>query len=707
MRFFHLTTPFLIQGAIPHRPKQPHRKRRDTASAAPAPSAAETSARGSVLRSPRFAAVLTGAVTLAVYLATLPPTIVSGDSGEFVSAARVLGVVHPTGYPLYMLLAKLFDLLPFANPAVRVALLSALSAALSAALLAWCAATLFDSASSGIVAGTVFGLQKYTWSLAVIPEVYTLSALLIALALTLFVAWQRAPRPALLYGLALVVGLGLAHHRTAIFFTFPLLLMALSRARPNRRTLAWMLVSLLGPLLLYLYLPIRAAAHPAVLDAEAHHWQGFLKHVLGRQFYYLVFSRPMGERMEVLRQFLSYLVAQVSLGGVALIGIGLVSMLRSHRALALSLFCSSALLLVWNLGYYVDDVGVFFLPCWLAFGLWVGAGVDRVAQALARRAGPRLTWVSAAVAVVLALLFPLSLLQHNWTQCNMRDHWKDYDQGKLLLSQLPPHSIYVAGEDDYVLLYLQQVEGLRRDVDLVRPGGTYVSGHRDLVDLRVAQAIARVAALAAHSGPPPEPYHRGDFSMLDLVNLRALVCAGEIGQALQWSRPVFSGGELSFPPQYANAWALSRSLFQVQPSVTLPLCSLPAQPQVAQLSPSVVLWQASCSASRAHPGDLLHLTFTWQCTAPVTEPLRVVVGLYPTSPSLLPNTEHTLCNVYTWLMGGHLPLPATPSGRAYRQDIATLIPTNAPPGERSIFIGLFSPNQPRPALQPVGHIQVD
>jgi hypothetical protein len=679
------------------RPKNP------TAPASPTAAAI----RGSSRLSPRGAAVITGAFTLAVYLSTLPPTIVSGDSGEFVSAVRVLGVVHPTGYPLYLLLGKLFDLLPFANPAVRVSLLSASSAALAAALLAWCVATLFSSASGGIVAGTVFGLQKYTWTLAVIPEVYTLSALLIALALALFVAWQRAPHPALLYGLALATGLGLAHHRTAIFFTLPLLLLALYAARPNRRTLAWMLFSLLAPLLLYLYLPLRAAAHPALLDAEVHHWGAFLRHVLGRQYYYLVFARPMGERLEVLRQFLSYVTTQISLGGVALLAIGLLSLVRSHRALGLSLLCSSALLLVWNLGYNVEDVGVFFLPCWLAFGLWAGAGVAVLTQTLARRAGPRLAWASATVAVLLALLFPLSLLQRNWEQCNQHNHWRDHDQGKLVLSQLPPHSLYVAGEDDYLLLYLQQVEGLRRDVDLVRPGGSYASGHRDLADPRVAKAIARSKARATHSAPPPEPYHQGDYSFVDRLNLRALVCAGDIGPAIAWSRPIFSGGELSFPPQRSHAWALSQSLYRVQPSLTLPLCPLPAGPPVAQFSPSLLLRQASCSTSRARPGDLLHLTLVWQCSAPITEPLRAIVGLYPTDPSLLPNPEHTLCNVSTWLMGGRLPLPATPSGGAYRQDIATLVPTNAPKGEWSLLVAVSPPNQPRPQLQPVASLQVE
>jgi transmembrane protein TMEM260 (protein O-mannosyltransferase) len=72
---------------------------------------------------------------LAVYVRTAAPSVLSGDSAEFQLAAPLLGVPHPTTYPLYVLLGKLATLLiPFGDMAWRVTLVSALCAALAVAL---------------------------------------------------------------------------------------------------------------------------------------------------------------------------------------------------------------------------------------------------------------------------------------------------------------------------------------------------------------------------------------------------------------------------------------------------------------------------------------------------------------------------------------------------------------------------------------------
>src|SRR5262245_26488949 len=68
-------------------------------------------------------------VTLVLaYLSTLAPSITwansGADSGDLVTAAATLGVAHPTGYPTYLLLAHLFQLLPLGDPAFRTNLLS-------------------------------------------------------------------------------------------------------------------------------------------------------------------------------------------------------------------------------------------------------------------------------------------------------------------------------------------------------------------------------------------------------------------------------------------------------------------------------------------------------------------------------------------------------------------------------------------------------
>ena len=58
---------------------------------------------------------------LALYVRTAAPSVLSGNSAEFQMAAPLLGVPHPTTYPLYVLLGKLATLvIPFGDLAWRV-----------------------------------------------------------------------------------------------------------------------------------------------------------------------------------------------------------------------------------------------------------------------------------------------------------------------------------------------------------------------------------------------------------------------------------------------------------------------------------------------------------------------------------------------------------------------------------------------------------
>src|SRR5262245_63683496 len=68
---------------------------------------------------------LTALVALIAYIVTLDPSLPTGDSGELITAARVWGVAHPPGYPLYTMLGHVSMWLPFGSPALRMNLLSA------------------------------------------------------------------------------------------------------------------------------------------------------------------------------------------------------------------------------------------------------------------------------------------------------------------------------------------------------------------------------------------------------------------------------------------------------------------------------------------------------------------------------------------------------------------------------------------------------
>ena len=147
---------------------------------------------------------------LALYVVTLAPTVVGGDSGELTAASVAGGVPHPPGYPVFALLARLFATLPF-GPCIawRVNLLSAMSTAAAAALLCATAQRWTGKAAAGLVAAALFGTNPVVWHHATTAEVFGLNALFGALALNLWLRIERAPSRRWVFALAFACGLAM------------------------------------------------------------------------------------------------------------------------------------------------------------------------------------------------------------------------------------------------------------------------------------------------------------------------------------------------------------------------------------------------------------------------------------------------------------------------------------------------------------------
>src|SRR5215210_3722847 len=142
---------------------------------------------------------VTSIVVFAIYLATLAPTTAFWDTSEYIAAAKVLGVPHPPGNPLFIILAHVFGLIPLAaSYAVRINLFAAATSAASAGLWFLVAErwlrgivphrwTRYAAAFAGILVGAT---SWTVWNQSTVNEkVYTLSLLSIALVMWLVVRW--------------------------------------------------------------------------------------------------------------------------------------------------------------------------------------------------------------------------------------------------------------------------------------------------------------------------------------------------------------------------------------------------------------------------------------------------------------------------------------------------------------------------------------
>lgn len=232
-----------------------------------------------------LAAAIAAGLTFLLYVITLSPETAMWDTSEYIAAAYTMGLPHPPGNPFFVLIGRVFSLLPFGSSiAMRVNLLAALSSAVSAGmwflitervLVGWFA-TRWQRVVGGALA-VVIGATAFTvWSNSVVNEkVYTVSLVGMAISAWLIVRWCDEPdgpkADRLLVLVAYLCGLGYANHMAGML-VLPAAGIAVLIRKPAT-LLRWRLIlAAVGALVLgatpFATQPIRAAHFPAINEGE-------------------------------------------------------------------------------------------------------------------------------------------------------------------------------------------------------------------------------------------------------------------------------------------------------------------------------------------------------------------------------------------------------------------------------------------------------
>jgi hypothetical protein len=251
-----------------------------SAAYSPAGGATELDYRPSYL-----AATVAGLVTLLLYLVTLAPSTSMWDTSEYIAAAYVLGLPHPPGNPFFVLIGRVFSILPIApTVAMRINVLAALSSAASAAfwflvtervLVQWMPRR-WQRIAGGSLAVLIGATAFTVWNQSVVNEkVYTVSLVGLAVICWLTVRWCDDPEgpvaDRLLVLVAYLLGLGYTNHMAGMLAA-PAVGMAVLLRRPQT-LLRWKLLvacaaALVFGLTPFATQPIRAAHFPAINEGE-------------------------------------------------------------------------------------------------------------------------------------------------------------------------------------------------------------------------------------------------------------------------------------------------------------------------------------------------------------------------------------------------------------------------------------------------------
>lgn len=161
-------------------------------------------------------ALCVGLLSLALYTRTLSPGVLPGDSGEFQVLAYQLGIAHCPGYPIYLLMAKAFTLLPLGDVAYRVNLFSAFMAAIAVAGVYLLARLIQANRWAAIFGALALAVSDTFWSQAVIAEVYSAAAVFTVYILVCVLYWQRTGKAFPLFLAGLLGGISLGVHTTVL-----------------------------------------------------------------------------------------------------------------------------------------------------------------------------------------------------------------------------------------------------------------------------------------------------------------------------------------------------------------------------------------------------------------------------------------------------------------------------------------------------------
>src|SRR5688572_17522990 len=142
-----------------------------------------------------------------LYIRTLAPSLLYGDSAEFQTIAYTLGVGHPTGYPIYVLFAKLFTFIPFGEIANRVNLFSAFCAALTIALVYLTIRKLGGAYVTAVYGSLTLALTPLFWKHTSIAEIYAPSSACLVFILFAVFQWKQTNHSQWLFVAGLFGGL--------------------------------------------------------------------------------------------------------------------------------------------------------------------------------------------------------------------------------------------------------------------------------------------------------------------------------------------------------------------------------------------------------------------------------------------------------------------------------------------------------------------
>lgn len=395
----------------------------------------------------RLIAPATALIALGTYVLTLAPDLTWSngalDGVELVVASSTLGIAHPPGYPTYILLGKLFSLLPFGTVAFRYNLFSAVSISLAVGVLTLTIGALYPRVRPQVAmaAALLFAFSPLVWSQAVVTEVYGLNLLAVAAFL---LAWSRTGAS---FKSGIFLGLALTTHMTSVLF-LPAYLLSAGRKFP--RPAAGLIVGVM-PLMV---LPFLARGDSPVVWGSPDDLAGWLWLASGRLYAANLQPAINPEHLaELLRAVVMGPAILLMAGKTATVSPVSAAIIRiDSRPTGKLLALTSVLYISFALLYKTPDAAVLLMPALMIISILVAPLLNRMGLG--------------------AMVLPLVIVLVTYSDRDLRQEQSVRPIAQTLLESAPENALLLTPGDRtiFVVLYFQLIEGMRTDLSVVDSG---------------------------------------------------------------------------------------------------------------------------------------------------------------------------------------------------------------------------------------------
>jgi len=237
----------------------------------------------------------------------------------------------------------------------------------------------------------------------------------------------------------------------------------------------------------HLYLPIRAAQHPAINEGDPSNWNS-LRDLLERKQYgsSSMFTRRGPWSAQLDKEFWRYFRRQWPLfptdrlwGGLLPLALGVAGAIWHARREKISFLTTACFVSLTTVGmilflnftdHEVRERDYFFQSGYHAYTLWIGMGCAWLIAWVRDSFSPgQVRTVATAACTLIMLSQPVLLVRNLWYTHDRRGSYIANDYAYNMLAPLAPNSfVFTNGDNDtFPLWYMQEVEKFRKDVRVV------------------------------------------------------------------------------------------------------------------------------------------------------------------------------------------------------------------------------------------------